>query len=433
MNPFEQYSLEELQQRTSEKWRNYGQDVLPLWVAEMDVKLPDPLVEHLGQIIASGDVGYLSMSNFKRYAQAMADFSTRHWGWTPNVETIADCADVVSGCKRVIDAFLQHDADNTVVISTPVYPPFINGYTKGYKNVDVPLLQPDYSLDFPALENAFKQATENGHRAVYALCNPANPSGAVWGQTELSKLAELANSYGVLVVSDEIHGPLVTERNFEHDGHTLQYCDNPTNHGKHSSFVPYLSLANAGLAVCVTSASKGFSIPGMKAALIIPSDDLRSVNLINNSGHFGKATSEQLGAQAQTICYSECDDWLFHLVQGVRNNFDCFDSLMKRYLPLAKYKRPQGTYFGWIDFSEYVHAGKISGAPSVFFRDKAKVALNPGRTFAGPQKLNWSGMPVDGRVTSKVTPYDNYCRINLATSQEIIRMAVERMADALDS
>ncbi|GHT82624.1 putative cystathionine beta-lyase [Actinomycetota bacterium] len=499
MNPLEYYSLEQLKARTSEKWRNYDSDVLPLWVAEMDVKLPDPLVNFLTKTIEIGDVGYLSNSNFERYVKSFTDFTARHWHWEQPWDVIADVEDVVSGCRRVIDAWLEHDSNNSVIVSTPVYPPFINKYTRGYTYVDVPLtcstsanvtptgsdrvvenwltipdshsqarsesgpLEPNlspphpkdgiasdkklsepYRPDFEKLEVAFGAATADDKRAVYALCNPANPSGSAFTEEELSQLAKLANQYGVLVVSDEIHGPLVTERNFEHSGHHLNECPNPANHGRHSAFVPYLSVPEAGFAVAVTSASKAFSIPGMKAALVVPSTDSRAIDLINNSGHFGKATSEHIGALAQTTCFEECDDWLFHLVQAIRNNLAYFETLLKQYFPLAKYIKPQGTYFAWVDFSAYfdpeVHARYLDATvpelalttePSKYFLQQAKVALNPGRTFALQQHLKWNGMPLDETVQDIKTPYDYFVRINLATSQEIIRQALERMAESL--
>jgi cystathionine beta-lyase len=252
----------------------------------------------------------------------------------------------------------------------------------------------------------------------------------VFTAVELGQLATLANQYGVLVVSDEIHGALVTERNYEHDGHLLTNCKHPSSHGKHSAFVPYLSLPNAGFAIMVTSASKAYSIPGMKAALVVPSTDSRAVDLISNSGHFGKATSEHIGALAQTICFEECDEWLFHLVQAIRNNLSYFESLLKQYFPLATFRRPQGTYFAWVDFSAYTP--RFDGAePSRHFLKQAKVALNPGRTFAHQQRLDWSGMPVESNNLGTTTKYDNFVRINLATNQEIIRMAIERMAESL--
>ncbi|MDR2508719.1 MAG: aminotransferase class I/II-fold pyridoxal phosphate-dependent enzyme [Candidatus Ancillula sp.] len=441
MNPLEQYSLEELQQRTSEKWRNYSADVLPLWVAEMDVRMPDELVQGLHDAISIGDVGYLSKEGFKRYAKAFCDFSKRHWGWEHDPNHIADVPDVVQGCRKVIDAYLEHNPQNSVIVSTPIYPPLINSYAKGYRYVDAPLVGSAYRLDFDLLEQAFASCTKDGKRAAYALCNPSNPSGTVHTHEELTKLAELSSKYEVLVVSDEIHSPLVTARNYEHDHHAANCCNSPERHGKHSAFIPYLSIPEADFAVCVCSASKAFSIPGMKAALVIPSSHMsgKAQDLIWHSGHFGQATSEHIGALAQTICLEQCDEWLYHLVQGIRNNQTYFESLAHKYFPDAKFTTPEGTYFAWVDFSSYARSGRIphNMTPQKFFLEQAKVALNPGRTFATPLQMGWSGLPVDdtskGEPADRVsTKYDNFVRINLATSQEIIRLAAERIGESLD-
>ncbi|MDR1447440.1 MAG: aminotransferase class I/II-fold pyridoxal phosphate-dependent enzyme [Candidatus Ancillula sp.] len=443
MNPLEQYSLEELRLRTSEKWTNYSPDVLPLWVAEMDIKLPEELVGSITQIIKRGDLGYLSKVGFERYVNAFCSFADRHWGWKPDTKMIVDVPDVVRGCTQVINAYLEHNPDNSVIVSTPIYPPFINGYAKGYKYIDAPLTplyfdgklsDNPFRLDFEALEVAFKNSTTNSKKAVYALCNPSNPTGTVHTPDELRQLANLSSKYGVLVVSDEIHGPLVTARNFELENHVLSECSNPANHGKHSAFTPYLSLQEADLAITVCSASKAFSIPGVKAALVIasshPSNKAR--DLLFNSGHFSKANSEHLGVLAQTICLNQCDEWLYHLVQAIRNNISYFESLSKQYFPLAKYACLGGTYFAWVDFGEYVKNGSIPEdiSPAKYFLDNAKVAFNPGNSFATPIDLTFSGLQKVGAKIS-ASPYDNFVRINLATSQEIIRMALESVGSIL--
>jgi cystathionine beta-lyase len=443
MNPFEQYSLEELRLRTSEKWTNYSPDILPLWVAEMDVKLPEELVNGMTQIVKRGDLGYLSRLGFERYANAFCSFAQRHWGWIPDASSMVDVPDVVRGCTQVINAYLEHDPNNNVIVSTPIYPPFINSYAKGYKFVDAPLTALYYGgklsdnpfgLNFDALEEAFKSSTTNGQKAVYALCNPSNPTGAVHTQDELRRLANLSSKYGVLVVSDEIHAPLVTMRNFELEGHILAECRNPENHGRHSAFTPYLSVPEVDFAVTVCSASKAFSIPGVKAALVVPSNNSsgKARDLVLNSGHFSKASSEHLGALAQTICLNQCDEWLYHLVQAIRNNLSYFASLSKQYFALAEYACLGGTYFAWVDFSKYVENGSIPEGvpPAKYFLDKAKVAFNDGSTFATAVNLSFPGLPKAGTqiITS---PYDNFVRINLATSQEVIRMALESVGSVL--
>jgi cystathionine beta-lyase len=448
VNPLEQYSLDELRNRTSEKWAEYPSDVLPLWVAEMDVKLPEELKSELLDAIVRGDVGYLSMEGFNRYTYALAYFAKRHWNWDTNPEIMFDVPDVVHGCVMAIDAFLEHNPENSVIVSTPIYPPFINKYPYSYHLIDAPLTSPyiddnpavpsssPYRLDFEALENAFKEGTSNGKKAAYALCNPSNPTGTVHTPSELKQLSDLSDKYGVLIVSDEIHGPLVTKRNYEKEtnecpGHTVHECSNPHNHGSHSAFTPYLSIPDVKLGVVITSASKAFSLPGMKAALVVPTPEVEPI--LKKSGQFGKASSEQIGAMAQTICYNKCDDWLYHLVQALRNNETYFRGLLEEYFPLAKWIPGEGTYFAWVDFTAYVENGLIPDgiSPSAYFIEHAKVAFNAGSTFAVPQRLHWAGLENSNEAGKLTSQYDNFVRINLATSQVILREACERIGGVL--
>lgn len=415
-NPLEHYSLEQLRTRSSEKWQNYAEDVLPLWVAEMDTVLPTKLTDMLHNLIDNSDFGYLSKTSFDKYASAFCDFSKRHWGWIHDPNVIMDAADVVSGCRRVIDAWLENDPNNSVIISTPVYPPFIKKYARGYQLIDVPLTDnpadptQNYRLDFEMLEHAFSECNRGGKRAAYALCNPNNPTGTVHTREELSKLAKLSQKYNVLVVSDEIHGALVTKRN--------------PNNSNHSAFVPYLSIPDADFAVTVTSASKSYSIPGMKAALLIPSahSSHKAYDLLWKTGLFYQASSEQLGSLSQTVCLNECDEWLKALVDGIDSNLKLFKSLSATYFPKAKFIIPDGTYFVWVDFRAYYDMLDLDKSQSFskYLLNNAKAAFNDGASF------------VDcGSNLARVEAHNSFVRINLATSQNIITEACKRIGGSL--
>jgi cystathionine beta-lyase len=407
-NPLEQYTLQELRQRTSEKWQEYPNDVLPLWVAEMDNELPEPIKQALVNALNIGDTGYLSMPCFKNYKQSLADFATRHWNWTPDTDKMFYVTDVVSGIRDIIETYLGDDDQGNVITSTPIYPPFTGRLPKGYNLIDAPLTRDgSWRLDLQHLEQVFEQCNESGHKSVYLLCNPHNPTGTVHTFQELEKLSNLAKQYNILVISDEIHAPLVSGE---------------------EQFIPF-QLIPRTQSITVTSCSKTFSIPGLKCALAVTSND-ELHNLLHSSSKIIKGGGEHLSVLAQTTGYNNCDEWLEQLHQALRSNILYFAQLQKQYFPKAIYTPTFGTYFAWVDFSPYFPGPGIgatqpeiataaprndeSGSvPSEYFLEKAKVAVNPGASFAGDCK--------------------NFVRVNLATSKSVIELACKKIATSLSN
>ncbi|MBN9374353.1 MAG: aminotransferase class I/II-fold pyridoxal phosphate-dependent enzyme, partial [Cellulomonas sp.] len=243
-NPFADLTEEELRRRTSAKWRHFPEDVLPLWVAEMDAYTAQPIVDAVQAALANGDTGYPSNQS---YAEAMASFAADRWGWTFDPTTANQVVDVMTGILE-ITRIVGKD-DEALVLTPPVYPPFYSvARTTGKTVIPAPLNQ-ESRLDPEAIEAAFKEATAGGRGAVMLLSNPHNPTGTVHTQAELAEVARLARQYGVRVISDEIHAPLIM----------------PT-----STFTPYLSVGETGPDFAVASASKGWNLAGFKAAVAIP-------------------------------------------------------------------------------------------------------------------------------------------------------------------
>ena len=395
-NPLEQLTLAELRTRSSMKWRVHPAEVLPLWVAEMDVRLAEPIERALTDAVARGDTGYPVGAP---YAEAYARFAARRWGWVDvDPARTAIAADVMLGVVEVLR--LVTDRGDTVVVSAPVYPPFFAFVEHDGREVVQAPLGGDGRVDLAALAETFAAARARSVGVAYLMSNPHNPTGVVHSRRELEAIAALADEYGVRVVSDEIHAPLVLAG---------------------AEFTPYLSVAGARNAFTVTSASKAFNLAGLKAALIIAGPgaaaDLR--RLPEEVGH----GPSHLGILAQTAALDHAEPWLDALLDGLAGNRDLLARLLADQLPEITYRPPQGTYLAWLDCRPLgLHDPAAPGAPGIvselagparFFLDHARVALSSGHVF---------GAGGAGHV-----------RLNFATSQAVLSEAIARMARAVDS
>ncbi|MEX2504006.1 MAG: aminotransferase class I/II-fold pyridoxal phosphate-dependent enzyme, partial [Egicoccus sp.] len=193
--------LERLRRRTSIKWRLFGPDVLPLWVAEMDVDLAPAVAETLRAAIDEGDTGYASGAG---YVEALAAFARAHWQWELPTERARVMPDVMRGVAETLAVVTEPGAP--VIVTPPVYAPFYAFVRHaGREVVEVPLGR-DGRLDLDHLGAAMASTAGRG---AFLLCSPHNPHGTVHTRGELEAVAVLAQTHGIRVVSDEIHAPLV--------------------------------------------------------------------------------------------------------------------------------------------------------------------------------------------------------------------------------
>ncbi|NUR38577.1 MAG: pyridoxal phosphate-dependent aminotransferase [Streptomyces sp.] len=395
-DPLTHLTLEQLRQRTSMKWRTHPEDVLPLWVAEMDVPLAPAVAEALRSAIELGDTGYPYGT---AYAEALAAFGAERWGWDGlAVERTAIVPDVMLGIVEVLR--LLTDPGDAVVVCSPVYPPFYAFVSHDARQVVEARLGADLRIDLDALEDAFVRARGKGRRrAVFLLCNPHNPTGVVHTREELEAVAGLARRHGVRVVSDEIHAPLVLPG---------------------ATFTPFLGVAGAENAFVLASASKAWNLAGLKAALAVAgpeaADELR---LLPEEVSHGPS---HLGVIAHTAAFRKGGDWLDDLLLGLDANRALLGRLAERHLPGVRCHRPEGTYLAWLDCTRLGlptdqggdGPGVVSdlAGPAKFFLDRARVALSSGHVF---------GSGGEGHV-----------RLNFATAPAVLREAVLRMGRALD-
>ena len=379
-NPLRALDLERLRRRTSAKWRTYPEDVLPLWVAEMDVPLAEPITRALTEALDLGDTGYPAGTG---YAEALAAFAAKRWGWDGiAVERTTTVTDVMLGIAELLR--LLTGPGDAVVISPPVYPPFYAYVAHLGRRVAEAPLGPDARIDLAALETAFREAVAGGRPAAYLLCSPHNPTGTVHTAEELSAIAALAERYGVRVVADETHAPLVL---------------------RGAEFTPYLSVPGAERGLSLMSASKAWNLAGLKAALAIAgpgaADDLARIPEKASPG------PSHLGVIAHTAALRDATAWLDALLAGLDDNRRLLTALLAEHLPQIRHRPGEGTYLAWLD----CRALGLGDDPAQAFLDRGRVALYPGLPFG--------------------TGGAGHARLNLATSPELITEAVRRMARAV--
>ncbi|HUE34296.1 MAG TPA: MalY/PatB family protein [Mycobacterium sp.] len=392
-NPLEELTLQQLRHRTSMKWRAHPTDVLPLWVAEMDVKLAPTVADALRTAIDNGDTGYPSGTAF---AEAVSEFASQRWQWHDlEVSRTAIVPDVMLGVVETLR--LVTDRGDTVIVNSPVYAPFYAFVSHDGRRVIEAPLDSDGRIDLDALEEAFARARAWGGKVAYLLCNPHNPTGSVHTFDELRGVAERARRFDVRVVSDEIWAAVILSG---------------------ARFTPYLTVPGAENAFALISASKAWNLSGLKAALAIAGPesaaDLRRMPEEVSHG------PSHLGIIAHAEAFRTGGDWLDTLLPGLDQNRTLLGDLVTEHLPGVRYQRPQGTYLAWLDcrqlgFDDAVTDGlavvaDLSG-PARWFLDHARVALSSGHVFG--------------------TGGAGHVRLNFGTSQAILTEAVSRMGRAL--
>jgi cysteine-S-conjugate beta-lyase len=395
-NPLEELTLDQLRKRTSAKWRTYPEDVLPLWVAEMDVLLAEPILHTLDQALRAGDTGYPAGTD---YAEALSAFALSRWGWNGlAIERSAIVPDVMLGIVEVLRLITR--PGSPVVVNCPVYPPFYPFIEHMDRHIVEAPLGVDGRLDLDALQAAFLQAIADDKPAAYLLCSPHNPTGTVHTAAELASVASLASRHGVRVVVDEIHAPLVLPG---------------------ARFVPYLSVPGTGTGFSLMSASKGWNLAGLKAALVIAGPDAADdlARLPEEVSH----GPSHLGIIAHTAALREGAPWLDSLLSGLDQNRRMLGQLLDYHLPAVGYRPPEATFLAWLDCA-HLNLGSptdqaaqrglvtLNAGPAALFLEHGRVAVSAGLAFG--------------------TGGDTHVRLNFATSQAVLSEAVRRMAEAVD-
>jgi len=374
-------SLSNFAGRTSSKWRRFDPSILPMHVAEMDFDVAKEIRNHIVQMTQNSDLGYLGP--IPELAPAFSSYAKSRWNWDLGQNPVRMATDV--GVAAVEILRLTTKPGDRVLICSPVYSSFFL-WLKETKVLphDVPLrlVGQRWQLDLEGIEKAFQSGVK-----VFLMCSPQNPVGTVHTKEELTTVALLAEKYGALVISDEIHAPL-----------------------SWTQYTPFLTLGSAAEnhGVTITSTSKAWNTAGLKSAIVVSQSEKIDSVLIDfpESMHWRASI---LGAFSMVIAYQQCSYWIDETVERIKENLTFLRFELEKQLPKAKFFDMSATYLAWLDLSAY----GVDNVQSRLLND-AKVALVAGSDHSS-----------DGK-------YSDFVRFNFATSQTRIAEAVRRMAGVLE-
>ena len=348
----------------SVKWNRYEEDVLPMWVADMDFRSPEPVIAALQERIAHGVFGYgFELEGLK---EAVAAHLFDRQDWPVALDQINFVSGVVTGFNHAI--YSLTDPGDSVLIQTPVYPPFLAAPKQaGRVLVENELTRmPDgrYEIDF----DDFEKKAVSGVK-LFVLCSPHNPVGRVFTKEELTRMAEICLSNDILICSDEIHADLI------YSG---------SRHTPLASISPEISAKT----VTYLAPSKTFNVAGLSTSVFIAQDPAMRKHLKESMsmllGH-----PNILGLYAARAAYQHGQPWLDAVLDYLEANRNYLFDFVQEQLPGIEMWRPEGTFLAWLD----CRGLDLDVSPFEFFLSKAKVGLNDGQAFgatgAGFVRMNF--------------------------------------------
>ena len=372
----------------STKWNMYDADVLPLWVADMDFPVAEPILQALRTRIDHGIFGYPDTHPRPHVVsdlqQVLVDRMERLYNWQVAPEELVFLPGVIVGLNLTCQA--SAIMGGKVLVQTPVYKPFLAlAGQAGMQRQDAMLRRgPDghYEVDWQAFEAGFTEQTR-----VFILCNPHNPVGRVFRIDELERMAETCLRKGVVICSDEIHCDLLFE-------------------GQKHIPIASLDMEIARNTVTLMAPTKTFNIAGLQCSFAIVQD--KEMRLKLEQSKKGLVMWENLiGLTATLAAYRDGQEWLDQVLLYLEGNRDFVYEYVQANLSQLQIVKPEGTYLAWLDCRKT----GIQGNPCEFFIKEAGVALNDGASF---------GKGGEGFV-----------RLNFACTRDILTQALERMKVAL--
>ena len=339
----------------SEKWKAFGNEVLPLWLADMDFPAPPAVLDALHERVAHGIFGYGGVT--AELSEAICHRLWEYYHWTVTPDQLLFLPGLVSGLNISCRAVCPPGAG--VLVQTPIYPPFLSAPVNQGLHLNIAELLVTrfkqwlhYSIDY----NAFEAAIQS-HTRLFMLCNPHNPVGRCYTREELINLAEICTRNDLIICADEIHCDLLLDN---------------------SSHLPIASLSPEIAKRCITlmAPSKTFNIAGLYCGFaIIQNPSLRKRYQLAAQGIVPDVNL--LGFTAALAAYKNGETWHKELMVYLNGNRNFFTDYVQEHLPMLSTTIPEGTFLAWLDCS----ATGIIGNQHDFFLNQAKVALNDGQRF----------------------------------------------------
>jgi cystathionine beta-lyase len=385
----------DLRSSDCDRWRRYTDDVIPLWVADMDFVSPQPVIRTLQERVAFGVFGYPEGAGVHdvgrmEMRQTIVDRLWRLYRWQVEPDEIVFVPGVVPGLNLACHAVAEPGA--AVLVQPPVYNPFLAApQNAGMARLDAQLTRmPDgsYEIDYDALSSTISDQTR-----LFILCNPHNPVGRVFRRDELLRLAEICLQRGVLICSDEIHCDLV-------------YCG--YQHIPIASLDPEIARST----ITLMAPSKTFNIPGLQFSFaVIQNAVLREKYKKSGRGLVGWINT--LGWVAAQAAYQYGQEWLEQVLDYLQANRDFLFDTVQSELPGVSMANPEATYLAWLDCRNTPAWEEVDGRRDAhkFFLQHARVALSEGATFG-----------VGG---------EGFVRLNYGCPRSRLEEALERMKQAI--
>lgn len=372
--------IERLRSLSCIKWSRYPDDVIPAWVADMDLAPTPIVVDAVRTLVECADFGY-NFAAAMRLPGLFSEWEERRHGWKPAEKHVRVFCDVMQAVETAL--WLHTEPGDGVVLFTPVYHPFYPAVTStGRRVISVPLDPDGWRLDPERLAWAVDATT-----TAILLCNPHNPTGRVFDAEELAVIADVAEHHDLLVVSDEIWGDLV---------HT------------ESVHVPIASLGEdiAARTVTVSAASKAFNIAGLHCAVAHIGHRGVERALAKLPRHLLGAVGSP-GAEATLAAWTAGEPWLEEVRAHLTRQRDHLAARLATELPEVRFATPEATYLAWLDFREL----GLGDDPATLILERGRVALSHGLEF--------------GEAGA------GFARLNFATSREILDEIVDRIVSAV--
>ena len=385
------YNFDEVIDRSGNRSSKYDErikkfgtdDVIPLWVADMDFKTAQPIIDACRKKAEEGIWGYTSRPD--SYFEAVKNWEKRRNDWDVDPALMSWSLGVVPALSALIQIFSEEG--DKILIQTPVYSEFYDiTEASGRVVLENQLVEKDgsWGIDFEAFEKLVKEVK------IFLLCNPHNPLGIVWKPEDLRRMAEICIANNVLLISDEIHSDLIF-------------------HGKKHTPVARLSEQIASKIITCVSATKTFNLAGLQASTTIsPNLEMKQKFdrfWMNMDIHRNNAFS----SVAMEAAYNEGEEWLEQLLHYIAGNFDFIKEYCEANIPKIKPNLPDATYLVWLDCREL---GMNNDELRSFMIEKAKIGLNEGYTF---------GRSLTG-----------FMRLNAACPRSVLEKALRQLKEAVD-
>lgn len=367
----------------------YGRDdLLPMWVADMDFRSPDFVIEAIRKRCDHEVLGYCTPS--ESYWQSVIRWLEQRYGIHTGKESLHFIPGIVSGISFALLSLTQ--PGDSILVTTPVYPPFINVPQKSGRTLVCSPLRIEegrFAIDFDDFEKKAQGCK------LFIMSNPHNPAGTLWGKETLERIAEICHRHGLIVISDEIHADLTLPPH------------------RHTSYSTVSDLA-ASHSITFMAPSKTFNIAGLGSSVCYIADNTLRQRYFGWLNALEVANGNIFAFTAAEAAFTHGEEWLNQMLTYIKGNIELLDTFCRTRLDKVKVMLPEASFLAWLDFSA---CGKSHQELSNLLINKAGVVLNDGTAFA-PAKNSQS--------------YNCCFRINLGCPRATLQEALERIQNALN-